>query len=113
MTVKNDRRSTHRHTVTLPARLTVGEETHEVAILDLSVGGAHLAFGQRLTMGQSVQILFEVPEHSHSQSHLIDVQATVRWSNREHMGIQFEGLEPRQVWVMNKFFDSLDSGRDD
>lgn len=99
----NNRRSAYRREVSLSARLILGEETHEVIMENLSLGGAQLAFGQRLTMGQTVQILFHIPVREEP----IDVRATVRWSNRQSVGVHFEGLGPAEVWALNKFFESL------
>lgn len=100
-----NRRSTYRHSVTLPGRLTVDEETHEVTVYDLSRGGAMLTFGHRLTLGHTVQILFHIP----TRDEPIDVRAAVRWSNHENLGVSFLGLGPGDVWALNKYFESLES----
>jgi len=85
--------------------MTVDEETHDVTIYDLSRGGAMLTFERRLTMGQTVQILFHIP----TRDEPISVRANVRWSNHENTGVSFLGLGPGDVWALNKYFESLDS----
>ncbi|MEM9490175.1 MAG: PilZ domain-containing protein [Myxococcota bacterium] len=101
--VSKNRRLATRHSSEVPGQLTIGEETHEVVIVDLSLGGAQLEFEHRLTVGQLVQILFRIP----TQDDPIEVQASVRWSSQNLIGLQFQGLKPREVWALNKFFNSL------
>jgi hypothetical protein len=98
-----NRRSSQRHTVELQARLSVDGQVHEVTIQNLSLGGAQIAYGQRLSMGQRVQLLFQVP----SREDAIEVGATVRWNGSDSIGLQFEGLRARDVWALSKFLESL------
>jgi hypothetical protein len=39
----------------------------------------------------------------------IDVGGTVRWSNAEGVGVQFDGLRARDVWALNEYFKQLPS----
>jgi methyl-accepting chemotaxis protein len=50
-TVEVDRRATARQTMDLPCRLTVGGQTHEARVADLSEGGAHLRGAPALQSG--------------------------------------------------------------
>lgn len=99
-----NRRSSQRHNVVVPGKLAVDGETHEVVIENLSLGGAQITFQRRLAMGQRVQLLFQVP----GRDTAVEVGATVRWSNPESTGLQFEGLRARDVWALSKFLESLD-----
>ena len=50
-TTEVDRRAAGRHEVNLPCRLTVGGQTHNARVGDLSEGGAHLRDGPSLQSG--------------------------------------------------------------
>ena len=71
--------------------------------MNLSLGGALVAAGTQLPMGQRVTISFIVP----TMEEAIEVGATVRWSDDKATGIQFDGLRARDVWALNKYFEQL------
>ena len=71
--------------------------------MNLSLGGALVSAGQKFAMGQRVQISFMLP----TLENPIEVGATVRWSDAKTTGLQFDGLRARDVWGLNKFFESL------
>ena len=54
-------------------------------------------------MGQRVTVSFIVP----TMTEAIEVGATVRWSNDNATGLQFDGLRARDVWALNKYFGQL------
>ena len=85
--------------------MSVNGQTHETSITNLSLGGAQLDFAERLALGQRVRLLFHIPERSDA----IEVDATVRWSGTNDVGLQFAGLRPKEVWLLNQYFASLDS----
>jgi PilZ domain-containing protein len=101
--VSDNRRVQNRHKVSLPAKLTIDGTPNDCTTLNLSLGGAQMAVPGRYPMGQRVQIAFTVP----APHHAIEVGATVRWSNAEGLGIQFDGLRARDVWALNEFFKQL------
>ena len=72
-------------------------------MLNLSLGGALVSANTKYAMGQRVQIAFAVP----ALNHPIEIGATVRWSNTDGVGVQFDGLRARDVWALNKFFQQL------
>ncbi len=74
-------------------------------MLNLSLGGALLAANARFAMGQRVQVSFHVP----SMTDAIEVGATIRWSNIDGVGLQFDGLRARDVWALNEYFKQLPS----
>jgi hypothetical protein len=90
--------------VRLSATLEVGEETFEVVIENLSLGGAYFT-GHKLPMGHQVAIQFRLPTHDDP----IRSPGQVRWSTDVGIGIQFAGLRAREVWALNKYFEQLPS----
>ena len=98
----DNRRSSTRHTVSIQAKLTINNQSHEATVVNLSLGGA-LVSGQKLTMGQRVQVAFRVP----TVAEPIDVGATVRWTDSNGVGLQFDGLRALDVWALNEYFKQL------
>ena len=76
----------------------------QCTVMNLSLGGALLAAGAKFSMGERVKISFAVPT---MMDEPIEVTATVRWSDDKATGIQFDGLRARDVWALNKYFESL------
>lgn len=98
-----NRRTSTRHVVSLVAKLVVEGTPRECSMVNLSLGGALLSAGARLSMGQRVQISFSVP----TVEEPIEVGAVVRWSDDKATGLQFDGLRARDVWALNKYFEQL------
>jgi hypothetical protein len=103
--VSDNRRSSTRFDVSLPAQLTINGEVKTVELVNLSLGGALIAGIPRIAMGLRAQISFSVPMLENA----IDIGATVRWSDDKATGLQFDGLRARDVWGLNKFFEQLSS----
>lgn len=101
--MSDNRRVQNRHNVSLPAQLTVDGTLNDCTVLNLSLGGALMTAPGRYPMGQRVKIAFTVP----APQHAIEVGATVRWSNTDGLGVQFDGLRARDVWALNEFFKQL------
>ena len=72
-------------------------------IVNISLGGALVVAGTKLSMGQRVTINFHIP----TVEEAIDVGSTVRWSDDKGVGLQFDGLRARDVWALNKYFEQL------
>jgi hypothetical protein len=102
--VTDNRRTTTRHTVAIPAKVVIDGNERDSTVVNLSLGGAQLESSARHAMGQRMQIKFTVP----ASSHLIDIGATVRWSDSRHVGLQFDGLRARDVWALNEYFKLLE-----
>jgi hypothetical protein len=98
-----NRRTSTRHSVSIPATLTIGEETFESELTNLSLGGAFVTVPRRLAMETRVRVTFRIPT---LETDLV-IDAAVRWGGSDGMGIQFDGLRAREVWSLNKFFESL------
>lgn len=99
----DNRRSSTRHDVDLAC--TFGGSASdgiETRISNLSIGGA-MVKNPRMPMGQRVHISFRVPNHETA----ISIGAVVRWSTDDSVGIQFDGLRPKDVWALSKYLESL------
>jgi hypothetical protein len=101
--VTGNRRSHSRYETTLDAHVFVGNARHVVTILNLSLGGARIAAPLRLSLGTRVEVEFRVP----GQEQPIRVGGSVRWASQDAAGVSFDGLRAREVWALNKYFDSL------
>ncbi len=99
-----DNRQSVRHSVNLTATVVVGGETHQSKLLNLSLGGALMTHADRLPMGDRVEVEFSIP----TQKEPIVVGSAVRWSTETAIGVQFDGLRAREVWSLNKYFETLD-----
>ena len=97
--VSENRRTSARHPVDLPCTLRA-EASHDARIVNLSVGGALLAH-PRLPMGARVHLAFTV------MGEPIATGAVVRWSSDGEVGVQFDGLRPKEVWALSRYFESL------
>lgn len=98
----DNRRTSTRYDVTIPAKLTINGAAMEVTVTNLSLGGASIA-GAKQTMGQRMQIAFRVP----TLETVIDIGAVVRWADSKGFGIQFDGLRAQEVWAINEYFKQL------
>jgi hypothetical protein len=99
----DNRRSSTRHDVDLACAFgPTQNELVDMRISNLSVGGA-LVKHKRLPMGQRVHISFRVPNHETA----ISIGAVVRWATDDSVGVQFDGLRPKDVWALSKYLESL------
>lgn len=76
---------------------------HTTVIVNLSIGGA-LVTHARLPMGHRLHLSFRVPTLAEDA---ITIGAVVRWSTDLEIGVQFDGLRPKEVWALSKYFESL------
>ncbi len=104
MTAADNRRTSTRHPVSIKATLTVDGKGRDCTILNLSLGGALMSM-PKLAMGSRVNLVFNVPTIEEA----IEIGATVRWTDENAIGIQFDGLRARDVWALNKYFEQLPS----
>ena len=99
----DNRRTSTRHTVSIPAKVIVDGAPRDATMVNLSLGGALVETGSKHAMGQRMQLSFKVP----TLEHAIDVGATVRWADGKGVGLQFDGLRARDVWALNEYFKQL------
>lgn len=75
---------------------------------NISLGGMFVETVDVLPEQSTVQVKFSVP----TQPEPIEVTAEIRWIERglpgqlPGMGIRFHGLRARDVWALNRFFQS-------
>ena len=74
---------------------------------NVSLGGVYVIAQRTLPFGCKVKLRFKVT----TQAEPIEVEGEVRWVEAEDgdthgMGIQFGGLRARDVWALNKFFET-------
>ncbi|MBA2538636.1 MAG: PilZ domain-containing protein [Deltaproteobacteria bacterium] len=101
----DNRRTSTRHEVSIPAQVTVDGEPRESTIVNLSLGGALVDTGAKHPMGARMNISFRLP----TMEDMVEVGSTVRWSDAKGVGLQFDGLRARDVWALNEFFKQLAS----
>ncbi len=104
------RRVNQRHTVSLPAVVTVEGQRRDVLIENISVGGLYLKDDHVYTNKQVITISFAIP----NMENPIGVDAMVRWIERskdrhEGIGVQFVGLKAKEVWALTRFISTLQS----
>ena len=75
---------------------------------NISLGGMFVETATALLVQTTIQVRFRVP----TQPEPIDVTGEVRWveaggaGQLAGMGIRFHGLRARDVWALNRFFQS-------
>lgn len=99
-----EHRSNTRHPVNIDTTVTFQENESEQTMVNLSLGGALITFGERLSIGSRVDLVFRVPTAETD----ISVGAVVRWAGDDSMGVQFDGLRAREVWSINEYFKKFE-----
>ena len=102
----DNRRTSTRHDVSIAGKLSPtidGKNPSDCTLVNISLGGALVSTASKCSMGQRVHISFKVPAMEES----IDVGATVRWADKNGVGLQFDGLRARDVWALNELFKQL------
>jgi uncharacterized protein (TIGR02266 family) len=75
---------------------------------NISLGGMFVETAETLPVQTTIQVRFRVP----TQPEPVDVTGEVRWVEKSGsdqpagMGIRFHGLRARDVWALNRFFQS-------
>lgn len=75
---------------------------------NISLGGMYLEASASVPQGATVQVRFRVP----TQSEPIEVTGTVQWIEQPStagpggVGVRFHGLRARDVWALNRYFQS-------
>ena len=76
---------------------------------NISLGGLFAEVPDAAPIGTVVQLRFQLP----TQPEPVEVSGDVRWVVRKGpgdpvgLGIRFEGLRARDVWALNRFFQTL------
>ena len=75
---------------------------------NISLGGLYIESTMSLPMGATVQLRFQLP----TQPEPVEVAGDVRWVVKKGagdisgIGIRFQGLRARDVWALNRFFQT-------
>ena len=76
---------------------------------NISLGGLYLESASPLPIGITVQLRFQLP----TQPEPVEVAGDVRWvvkkegtSDQSGVCIRFQGLRARDVWALNRYFQS-------
>ena len=75
---------------------------------NISLGGLYLESASPLPIGTTVQLRFLLP----TQPEPVEVAGDVRWvvkkgaGDQSGIGIRFQGLRARDVWALNRYFQS-------
>jgi len=76
---------------------------------NISLGGLYLESATPLPIGTTVQLRFQLP----TQPEPVEVAGDVRWvvkkgaGDQSGIGIRFQGLRARDVWALNRYFQSV------
>jgi uncharacterized protein (TIGR02266 family) len=102
------RRTDPRYDRRLEVEIAASGESHIGLSRNISLGGMFVELPAMLPLGSAIQVRFSVP----TQSEPIEVTGEVRWVERAAagqgfgLGIRFHGLRARDVWALNRFFQS-------
>jgi uncharacterized protein (TIGR02266 family) len=76
---------------------------------NISLGGVYVETPLPLAIGTTIQLRFQLP----TQPEPVEVSGDVRWvvtkkaaGEEVGMGIRFQGLRARDVWALNRFFQT-------
>ena len=81
---------------------------HTARTRNLSLGGLYVEMDATFAIGATVQLRFQLP----TQPEPVEVAGDVRWvvkkgpGDTNGVGIRFQGLRARDVWALNRFFQT-------
>ena len=84
----------------IPVRIITDNGEQDGVAVNISLGGINVETLQPLAFGTKVKLRFRLP----SLQTDTDVDATVRWSKDDAIGLQFGSLRAKDVWAINKLF---------
>jgi uncharacterized protein (TIGR02266 family) len=106
--VEHFRRTDPRYDRRVEVEIVAAGKQYRVTTRNLSLGGMFVDTDDLLPEQTTIQVRFKVP----TQPELVDVAGEVRWvepgtdGKPGGMGIRFQGLRARDVWALNRFFQS-------
>jgi uncharacterized protein (TIGR02266 family) len=107
--VEHFRRTDPRYERRLDVEIVVGGKALHAHSRNVSLGGMFVEIHEMIPVQTTIQVRFRVP----TQPEPIDVSGEVRWVEKPlepgkpaGMGIRFHGLRARDVWALNRFFQS-------
>ena len=100
------RRTDPRYDRRLEVEIVAADARQKAFTRNLSLGGVLVETMCPLAVRTSVVVRFRIP----AQGDAIEVTGEVRWVEAAgpatSMGIRFHGLRAREVWALNRFFQS-------
>jgi uncharacterized protein (TIGR02266 family) len=106
--VEHFRRTDPRYDRRVEVEIVAAGKHYRVTTRNLSLGGMFVDTDELLPEQTTIQVRFKVP----TQPELVDVAGEVRWVEPGEagkpggMGIRFQGLRARDVWALNRFFQT-------
>ena len=88
--------------------MTAGGTIQKAVTRNISLGGMFIEAREALALSTAITVRFKVP----TQPEPIEVSGEVRWVENNigeglsGMGVRFSGLRAREVWALNRFFQS-------
>lgn len=108
MPAEHFRRIDPRYERQIPIEIVIEGKRMTGRSRNLSLGGMYLEALEPLPLGAAVQLRFQLP----TQPEAVEVVGDVRWvvqkpGGREvGVGVRFQGLRARDVWALNRFFQT-------
>jgi uncharacterized protein (TIGR02266 family) len=106
--VEQFRRTDPRYDRRIDVEIKVGGKVIAARSRNLSLGGMFVETSEVVREQTTVEVRFKVP----TQPEPVEVTAEVRWIERgtperpAGVGIRFHGLRARDVWALNRFFQT-------
>ena len=98
----SDKRLHARYPIRLPVVLIYRESEHDGFSGDIGFGGMFVHTEAQLPFGERVILRVQLPGLKAEST----ITATIRWKNRQGMGIQFHSLRAREAWALNRLLRS-------
>jgi uncharacterized protein (TIGR02266 family) len=103
------RRTDPRYERKLEVEIVSGESRQTGHTKNISLGGLYLEAKEAAPLHSTIQVRFRVP----TAPDPIEVAAEVRWvvpapgpGQPAGMGVRFSGLRAREVWALNRYFQT-------
>ena len=106
--VEHFRRTDPRYDRRVDVEIRAGSREIHAKSRNLSLGGMFVESTELLPALTAVEVRFRIP----TQPEPVDVAGEVRWvepgkdGGPGGMGIRFQGLRARDVWALNRFFQT-------
>jgi uncharacterized protein (TIGR02266 family) len=106
--VEHFRRTDPRYDRCVDVEIRAGSREIRAKSRNLSLGGMFVESTELLPAQTAVEVRFRIP----TQPEPVDVAGEVRWVEAGKdggpggMGIRFQGLRARDVWALNRFFQT-------
>lgn len=99
------RRVHERYDRALKVTIAHDDGEFEAVTQNISLGGMYVITEEVLAYGSKVKLSVFLPALKED----VQVEATVRWTKPDGMGVQFGSLRAREVWAFNQLFKESES----